>query len=276
MPRERPRGGDRGRRQRLERRHGRGRPGALSRGAGDRAAEPGARGRLERRHGGRVRPLLPDPERGCMADRRRARPPRPARRRASGGRGRRPAAAEHERDAAALGARLPDALAARDRVLLPPQARAADAPAERVLRGRVRARRGSRRRGRDGRVHARTPRGGRAGRPARRRVLPLQRGDGLVLPLPPGRLEGALLPGRGVRARRRRVARRPDAPRERARAPALPRQAPQRRATPSARGGFSAGACGCAPLSTATSAAGCTETWPPGSRPGRMPELLDR
>ena len=65
----------------------------------------------------------------------------------------------------------------------------------------------------------------RRGRPARRVVLPLQRGDRLVLPLPPGRLEGALLPRRGVRPRRRRLPRRPDVPGEPARAPALPRQA---------------------------------------------------
>ena len=52
------------------------RPRALSRRAGDRAGEPGPRRRLERGHGGRVGPLLPDPERGRVADRGRARAPR--------------------------------------------------------------------------------------------------------------------------------------------------------------------------------------------------------
>ena len=145
-----------------------------------------------------------------------------------------------------------------------------------VLRGRLRPRRGARGRGRDGRLHARAPRGGRAGRPARRGVLPLQRGDGLVPPLPPGRLEGALLPGRGVRARRRRLARRPHVPRERARAPALPRQAPRRplrRARPPAA---VLGAAAARASSSATSAAGCTATRPAWLASGRVPELLDR
>ena len=48
-----------------------------------------------------------------------------------------PQAPEHRRDAAALGARLPDALAAGDGVLLPAQARAGLAAAERVLCGCV-------------------------------------------------------------------------------------------------------------------------------------------
>ena len=54
-----------------------------------------------------------------------------------------PAAAQPRRLAAALRARLSDAVAARHRVLLPPEARAALARAERVLRGRVRPRRRS-------------------------------------------------------------------------------------------------------------------------------------
>ena len=66
-----------------------------------------------------------------------------------------------------------------------------------------------------------------AGRPARRGLLPLQRGDRLVLPLPAGGLEGALLPGRGGLPRRRRVARRPAVPRARARPRPLHDEAPR-------------------------------------------------
>ena len=84
------------------------------------------------------RPLLPDPERRCVADGRLAAAARRLRRPAAGRGGRRAAAAQPRRLAAAVGARLPDALAARDRVLLPAQARPALARAERVLRGRVR------------------------------------------------------------------------------------------------------------------------------------------
>ena len=75
--------------------------------------------------------------------------------------GARPAPAQPRRDAAALGSRLPDRLAARDRVLLPAQARAPLVGAERVLRGRLRPRRGARGRGRHGRVHAPAARGDR-------------------------------------------------------------------------------------------------------------------
>ena len=91
------------------------------------------------------------------------------------------------RVAAALGARLPDALAARDRVLLPPQARAALARAERVLRRRLRPRPRARGRVPDGLRPARAPRGRRYGWPLRRGLLHVQRGDGLALPVPPGR-----------------------------------------------------------------------------------------
>ena len=55
--------------------------------------------------------------------------------------------------------------------------------AERVLRGRLRPRRGARGRVRDGRVHARPRARDRRGRRARRGVLPLQRGGRLVLPV---------------------------------------------------------------------------------------------
>ena len=68
-------------------------------------------------------------------------------------------------------------------------------------------------------------RGGRGGRRVRRGLLPVQRGDGLVLPLPRGGLGGRLLPRRRVRARARRGAQRAAVPREPPRAPALPLQA---------------------------------------------------
>ena len=110
------------------------------------------------------------------------------------------------------------------------------------------ARRGPRGRGRDGRVHARPPRGGRAGRPARRGVLPLQRGDGLVLPLPAGRLEGALLPRRRVRARRRRLARRAACSARTCAGTCASSPSIAASATPSARGGCCAWRCGCAAL----------------------------
>ena len=64
--------------------------------------------------------------------------------------------AEPRRDAAALRARLPDGVAARDRVPLPPQARAGLVGAQRLLRRRLRPRRGARGRGGDGRLHARS------------------------------------------------------------------------------------------------------------------------
>ena len=65
---------------------------------------------------------------------------------------------------------------------------------------------------------------------ARRGLLPLQRGDRLVLPLPRGGLAGRLLPGRRVRARARGLARRPPLPREPARTPAVHLEAPGRAA----------------------------------------------
>ncbi len=98
-------------------------------------------------------------------------------------------AAQPGRVAAAVGARLPDALAARHRVPLPPQARAADGAPERLLRRGVRPRLGARGRVRDGRLHARPSRRDRRGRPAGRELLPLQRGGRLVLPLRAGGLE---------------------------------------------------------------------------------------
>src|SRR5207247_6564233 len=66
---------------------------------------------------------------------------------------------------------------------------------------------------------------GRCGRALRRELLHVQRGDGLVLPLPRRRLEGVVLPRRGGRPRRRRVARRPPVPREPAQPSALLREA---------------------------------------------------
>src|SRR5262249_35804550 len=74
---------------------------------------------------------------------------------------------------------------------------------------------------RHGSVHARAPRGGRAGRLSRRGLLPVQRGDRLVLPFPGGGLARVPGPGRRLRARRGRVSRRPALPREPAPPPAL-------------------------------------------------------
>src|SRR5207248_9800459 len=144
------------------------------------------------------------------------------------GGGRRAEAAQPGRDAAAVGARLPDHVAPRDGVLLPAQARARDAGAERVLRSAFPARPGARGRVPDGRLPARPPRGPRYGRALRRGLLHVQRGDGLVLPLPAGGLERALLPGRGVRPRRRRddlAELGADVPRAAPRTPALPCEA---------------------------------------------------
>ncbi len=56
-----------------------------------------------------------------------------------------------------------------------------------LLRRRLRARRGARGRVAPGRGAARTPGGGRRGRPLRRELLHVQRGDGLALPLPRAR-----------------------------------------------------------------------------------------
>ncbi len=244
--------------------------------ARDRAGKPRSRGRLERGHGGGVRPLLPDPERRRLAHDGLARAARRVRGRAPGGGGRRPTAAQPRRHAAALRPRLPDALAARDRVLLPPQAGAAIATPERLLRGRLRPRRGAGGGLRHGRVHARAALGRRRGRPARRVVLPLQRGDRLVVPVRPGRLEDAVLPRRGVRPRRRRLARRPAAPGERARPPPLPRKAPR----DCLRGaGAPPAACrSAAPRVrvSGASAGGCTGTSPTGSAPRRVPALLEQ
>src|SRR5262249_54174703 len=67
----------------------------------------------------------------------------------------------------------------------------------------------------------------RRGRLVRRGLLHVQRGGRLDDALPPCRLEGALLPGRRGRPRRRRVARRPALRREPTRPPALVRKAPR-------------------------------------------------
>ena len=139
--------------------------------------------------------VRPPAQLGRVAARGRARRSRRVRGRAAAGGRRRAAAAQHRRDAAALRARLPDALAARDRVLLPAQARAALPDAERVLRRRLRARRGARGGVSDGRRAARAARRDRRGRAGGRRVLPLQRGDRLVLPLPQAGWKVLFFPG---------------------------------------------------------------------------------
>ena len=78
------------------------------------------------------------------------------------------------------GPRLPDALAPGDRVLLPPQARAALARPQRVLRGRASTTGPERRGVGDGRLPARSAGGVRRGRPVRRAVLHVQRGGRLA------------------------------------------------------------------------------------------------
>ena len=75
--------------------------------------------------------------------------------------------------------------------------------------------------------------------PVRRGLLHVQRGGRLADALPPGRLEGAVLPGSGGRPRRRRDARRPPVRREPARPPPLVRST-RARSRPSA--------CGCCSL----------------------------
>ena len=199
---------NRRRRQRIARRHGRLRAHELPGGAADRGRESWARRRLEHRPPRDRQPLRPSPERRRVARRGRARPTCRLRRDASTGGSARAAALEPGRNAPTLGSRVPDAVAARNRVLLSAQARTGLDGVERVLRGWLRPRRGSQRRGRDGRVHARSPRGRRRGRLLRRGLLPLQRGDRLVLPVPQSRLGGRVLPRRRVRARSWRGARR--------------------------------------------------------------------
>ena len=71
---------------------------------------------------------------------------------------------QHRRHAAALGARRADAVAARDRVPVHPQARAALAAAQPALRRRLRPRRGGRGRLAVRPRAARAPRGGGRGR----------------------------------------------------------------------------------------------------------------
>ena len=129
------------------------------------------------------------------------------------------------RHPAAVRPRLPDPVAPRDRVLLPAEARPGDEGAERLLRGRLRPRRGARGGGRDGRVHAPPAGCDRRGRARGRGLLPLQRGDGLVLPLPAGRLGGRVLPRGRVHPRPRRRARWSPVQGEPAWAPPLPGEA---------------------------------------------------
>ncbi len=127
---------------------------------------------------------------------------------------------------AALGARLPDGLEARNRVPVPAQARAALARAERLLRRRLPSRLHARGRVAAGCGAARAARGGRCRRPLRRGLLHVQRGDGLDVPVPPGGLAGRLRRRCRSCSRRRGIARGPVVRREPARDPALSRQAP--------------------------------------------------
>ena len=243
-----------------------------------RAGEPRPRRRLERGHGGRSPGryfLILNADAWLTAGL--ARAARRLRRRAPRGGGRRPAAAQPRRHAAALRARLPDALAARDRVPLPAQAGAAASQllnafyaggfahdevreADFVMGACMLVRRAAVERG----------------RPARRVVLPLQRGDRLVVPVRAGRLEDALLPRRGVRPRGRRLARRPAAPRERARPPPLPGQAPRRRLRRAGAPAAARGPRSCAASCSAASAAAMYRDVAGWLGSGRVPALLER
>ena len=141
--------------------------------------------------------------------RRRARAARRVRRRASGGGGRRPAAANTDgtlqrsvRGEPTLWRLATEylfirKLAPRSRLLNPLYAGGFDH--DERARGGLALRPGA----------ARAARGRRRGRAVRRGLLHVQRGGRLADAVPPRRLEGAVLPGRRGRARRRRVARRP-------------------------------------------------------------------
>ena len=156
-------------------------------------------------------------------------------------------------------ARLPSAVAARDRVLLPPQAGAAHARLNAFYagtgitsapRGRVALRAGD----------AGSAGGDRAGRRARRVVLHVQRGVRLAVPDARGRLGGLVLPGCRGGARRRwrdeaRVG--PDVLGAGAESRALRPQAPRaRRRRADARSCFCR--CCCAGSSSEANAAGAT------------------
>ena len=80
----------------------------------------------------------------------------------------------------------------------------------------------------------------------RRGLLPLQRGDRLVLPVPRGGLAGRLLPRRGVRPRARRLAQRAPLPREPSRPPALPLEAPRAEGGRAGPPAPARGRCACA------------------------------
>ena len=136
-----------------------------------------------------------------------------------------PRLSQSGRVAAALRARRPDALAPRDRVPVPAQARPAHRPLQRVLRRRVRPRH---RRARSSRCTAPRCSSGarpptRSGSSTRRSSCSARRRTGSTAS--GGGLEGALHPRRRGRPCRRRLARRPALRREPARHPALPRQA---------------------------------------------------
>ena len=161
----------------------------------------------------------------AWVERRRARAARRVRRRTPAGRGRRAAPPQPGRLAPALRPRRPDALAARDRVPVPAQARAEDRRAERLLRRRLPPRRAAPRRVAPGRGAPRAARGDRRGRALRRELLHVQRGDRLARPLPGGRVGGVVHARRRGRPPRRRLARRAALQREPPRDPPLPRQA---------------------------------------------------
>ena len=250
---------DGARRQRVHRRHGRVRPRALSRRRRRRAGEPRPRRRLERGDRADERPLraaCSTPMRGSTtAHSTRSSSFADAHPRAAvvG-----PRLRNRRRQPAALGARLSDALASRDRVPLPAQARAALARAQRVLRRRVRARRDPGGGVPDGCGVARPARGDRGGRPGGRELLSLQRRGRLGVSLPSGGLDVGLLPGCRRDARVRRVARGAIVHREPARATCGFSRSIAAPTTPSGRACSCASPWGSAACSFAASAAGCT------------------
>ena len=200
------------------------------------------------RHARRDRALRPDPERRRLADRRLAR------------RGSSTFADAHP-EAAVVGPRLlnPDGSLQRSVRGFPTLWRLATeyfflrklaprlAAAQRVLRGRLRARRGARGRGRDGRLHARAPRGDRrrsAGSTSRSSSSARRPTGATASRRPAGRCSSSPAPSACTSAARRTAGGmfRENA----ARASALSREAPRRARRRAGAAAAAAGRCGCA------------------------------
>ena len=177
-----------------------------------------------------------------------------------------PRLAQPRRDATALGPRLPDRLAARDRVPLPPEARAADrrrsTPSTRAASTTTRC------------ATVEVVMG--ACMLLRREAIE-QVGDcdedyflfseetDWCFRFREAGWRGRLLPRRRVRPRARRVAQRAALPREPPRPSALPLEAPRADAWPSARAACCSSRCGSAVSCSAASAAAPIATAPRGS-----------